>query len=171
MRAFLCQEDIQSPTEYLKQACRESSKYMPIYYFARLEGWDLKTLDNYVRRELVRRNGLQKRTDGATIKPIGSLDSGHSSADERRSILNQLREGNVESLHHANSLRLLEAVTHLEPSSPPTELLSLLAAILKEKFDSFNSNQRTHFRKAVARLDEVLNRRVCAQWDVVETAM
>lgn len=165
IRGFLRQEQIQAPIEYLKQACRESSKFMPVYYFAYLEGWGLRALREYVGRKSVRRNGLQGRVDGATVTPVGSLGSGTPTSNERRRILEMLRTGASDSLRQANRVRLFEAVTHFEPPSPPVEVLGYLADLMEEGFENLKSNERSFFRKAVAHLDEVLNRPLCADRD------
>ena len=170
LSGFLRQERPQTPTEYIKQACRENSRYMPVYYFARAAGLGLNALRDRIIRESARRNGLLDRIDGATIVPVGSLDSGSPSSIERRRILKMLQVGNMDGLRGANRTRLLEAVTHFQPPNPPIELLKLLVDLMEEGFDKLNSLERSLYRKAVARLDEVLNRSACGQRDVPGTA-
>ena len=170
LRGFLCQEHPQTPTEYVKQACRESSRYMPVYHFACAAGLGLNALRDRIVRESVRRNGLLDRIRGATVVPVGSLDSGSPSSNERRRILKMLRAGNMDGLRRTNRTRLFEAVTHFQPSSPPAELFGLLVELMEEGFDKLNSLERSLYRKAVARLDEVLNRPACTQRDIHGTA-
>ena len=170
VRGFLRQEHPQAPTEYVKQACRQISRYMPVYYFARAAGLGLNALRDRVVCESARRNGLLDRIDGATVVPVGSLDSGSPSSNERQRILNMLQAGNMDGLRRANRTRLLEAVTHFQPPNPPIELLKLLVDLMEEGFDKLNSLERSLYRKAVACLDEVLNRPACAQQDVCGTA-
>ena len=170
VRGFLRQEHPPAPTEYVKQACREISRYMPVYHFARTAGLGLNALRDRVVCESARRNGLLDRIDGATVVPVGSLDSGSPSSNERRRILKLLQAGNTDGLRRANRTRLLEAVTHFQPPNPPIELLKLLVDLMEEGFNKLNSLERSLYRKAVACLDEALNRPACAQRDVRQTA-
>ena len=171
LRGFLRQEHPQAPTEYVKQACRESSRYMPVYHFARAAGLGLKALRDRIVRESARRNGLLDRILGATVVPVGSLDSGSPSSNERQRILKMLQAGDMDGLRLTNPTRLFEAVTHYQPPSPPAELLGLLVELMEEGFDKLNSLERSLYRKAVARLDEVLNRSACAQRDIRGAAL
>ena len=158
MVGFLRQARPPAPTEYLKQACRESSGYMPVYFFAQAAGLESDALRAFVTREASRRNGLRERVDGRLVTPVGSLAATTASSKERESILEALQGGNVSDLRHANRVRLFEAVTHFEPSSPPAGLLGLLKEVVENDFDQLTSSERSLYRKAVARLDEVLHR-------------
>ena len=64
----------------------------------------------------------------------------------------------MNDLRRANRVRLFEAVTHFEPSSPPAGLLAFLKEVVENDFDQLTSPERSLYRKAVARLDEVLHR-------------
>ncbi len=105
------------------------------------------------------------RIDGATVAPIGSLDSGSPSSVERRRILKHLQAGDIDGVRRAERIRLFEAVTHFAPSVPPAALLGHLAEIVQSSFDQMTSLERSQCRKAVAHLDEVLNRADCAGLD------
>ena len=163
LQGFLRQEDPQAPEEYLKQACRESSWYMPIYYFARAAGLDLQELRALVAQQSGGRDKLLLRVDGVMITPIGSLDSDTWASNERRRILEKVRASDIDGVRSANRIRLFEAVTHLEPSGLKTELLTFLADLIDDSFDNFSSGERTACRKAISRLDEMLNRPDCTQ--------
>ena len=161
VRGFLRQEHLQAPTEYVKQACRERSSYMPVYYFAGMAGLRLEALRAIVVQESAGRDKLLQRVDGVMIPPIGSLDSDTAPCKERLRILEKLQAGNMDDLLRASRIRLFEAVTHLEPSGCTTELLRFLADFIEDNFDNFGSAERSLYRKAVARLDELLNRPAC----------
>ncbi len=163
LRGFLRQEHLQSPKEYLKQACRESSRYMPVYYFARAAGLKLEAIRALVVQESARGNKLLNRIESETIVPIGPLDSGTLASKERGRILEKLRSGDIEGVRSANRIRLFEAVTHLEASGIKTKLLSFLADLIESSFDNFSSAERTTCRKAISRLDEMLNRPDCTR--------
>ena len=163
MRGFLCQEPVQAPREYIKQACRERSSYMPVYYFARAAGLDLEALRDLVVQESGGRDKLRRRVDGVTVNPIGSLAAGTSASNGRRRILEKLQAGDMDGVGRANRIRFFEAVTHLEPYCLTSELLAYLADLIENSFDNFNSAEKSLCRKAVARLDEVQNRTTCTE--------
>ena len=155
---FLRQERPTAPHEYLKQACREKSWYMPVYHFARTAGMGLKELHAFVGRESVPPNRLLNRIAGSTVASVGSLDSDTPSSIERRRILGSLEANDIASLHSADRVRLFEAVTHGGPSVSQTGILDFLAELIGTEFEKFNSHQKSLFRKAVARIDEEMNR-------------
>ena len=163
---FLRQEQPDAPQEYLKQACRESSWYMPVYYFARAAGLGPEELYAFVERESIRRTGLLKRTAGATVVPVGSLESGTRSSDERQRILEGLQAGEMASLWGANRIRLFEAVTHLSLSVQQAGVLGFLAELMGKEFEKLSSQERSLFRKAVAHIDEEMNRPASMQHHV-----
>ena len=138
--------------------------YTPVYHFARAAGLglELDELRAIVVRESVRHNGLLRRIDGPMIAPVGSLDSVNSASKERQCILERLQPGDLDGLRRTDYVRLFEAVTHLELPNPPIDLLFFLADLMDEKLDKLSSH-RSLRRKAVARLDEVLNRPASAQ--------
>ena len=163
---FLRQEHPQAATEYLRQACRENSCYMPVYYFARAAGMGLEALQALVDRESVRNNGLASRDLGATVRPVGSITSSTPLSNERRWILQELQAGAVNNLGAAERLRLFEALTHFRPPDTSTAVLPLLAKVIEEEFDQLDPGGRSLCRKAVAHLDEVLNQSACGAQSV-----
>ena len=160
MLPFLCQERPEQPIEYLKQACREGSPNMPVYHFARAAGLSLPALRALVVDETPNRSGLLARLNGALVAPIGSLVSDTQVSLDRVEILRSLKSGQTSDLLRKGYTRLFEAVTHYHPAQSPTALLQALAGLVRESFEDLNSIQQTQFRKAVAHLDEVLNRDV-----------
>ena len=158
MLGFLRQERPQEPIEYLKQACRESSHYMPVYHYGRAADLGLPQLRALVDAETPYRKGLPSRLDGAVVSPVGSLSSDTQASIDRKEILNILNSGQAEGLLRNGHTRLFEAITHYVPTEPPLTLFQTLAELVYGEFADLNSVQRTVFRKAVAHLDEVLNR-------------
>ena len=157
MLGFLRQERPEAPVEYIRQACRESSGYMPIYHFARCANLGLEELRELVLAEPRRRNTLIGRIEGTRVVSVGSPEGTTPQALERRELLEALTAGEVESLHRWGHTRLFEAITHFLPHRVPTELLSSLAVLVENELEAMTSNVRTVCRKAIAHLDETLN--------------
>ena len=158
MLGFLRQRQLAAPAQYVKQACRENSSYMPIYHFAQMAGIDLEDLRTFIRRESVRSKLLLSRIDGRLVSRDGSLHTGTPSAIQRAAILEDLHAGNIKGLLRADRFRLFQAVTHFTPTEPPAPVMNLLGDLVENDFGTMTSSERTVCRKAVAHLDEVLNR-------------
>ena len=156
--SFLCQERPEQPIEYLKQACREGSPNMPVYHFARAADLTLPALSAMVLAETPNRSRLLARLNGALVAPVGSLVSDTQVSMRRLEILRSLEGGQTSDLLRNGYTRLFEAITHYHPAEPPTALLQTLASLVHGSFEDLNSVQQTQFRKAVAHLDEILNR-------------
>ena len=154
---FLRQERPHAPVEYIRQACRETSQYTPIYHFARFADLGIGELRDLVLAEPRRRNPILRRVEGTCVTPVGALDATTLQANERRDIVEALVRDDVESLRRRDRVRLFEAITHFMPAAPPAALLQLLADFVQNEFDAASSNVRTICRKAVAHLDEAMN--------------
>ena len=161
MLGFLRQERPREPIEYLKQACRENSANMPVYHYARAAGLGLDQLRALVVGETPNRKGLLRRIDGAMIDAIGSVDSDTAASTDRQDILYALQAGSADGLRQFGDARLFEAISHYVPAEVPSALMSLLADLILNEFGTLGSPAQTHARKAVAHLDEVLNRDAC----------
>ena len=155
--AFLRQERLDAPAEYIKQACRESSPYMPVYYFARWADLSLDGLREFILREPGRNNGLIDRIGGRRVIAVGSLHAGTPHSRQRQDILDVLNAGDIPELRHRDRGRLFEAITHFAPTGTAIHILSLLADVVASEFDVLPGNVLTTCRKAIAHLDEQLN--------------
>lgn len=158
MLGFLRQEQPPEPREYLKQACRESSHNMPIYHFVRLAEMRLEEMRELVLEETPNCKRLLGRLNGALVQPIGSLEAETSASVEIKKILGILKKSVVDGLLEHGELRLFQAITHYAPDTNPAPLLQVLADLIEERFHSMSSAHKTSLRKAVAHLDEFLNR-------------
>ena len=157
MLAFLRDEKPQAPLEYIRQACREPSWYMPIYYFARRANLDPGQLRDFVQSESRFNKRLLGRIEGAGVKPVGTVQPTTALSVERRSILEAIVEEEIEPLRDRERSRLFEAITHFRPDNRPTTLMELVADVVESEFDEMPSAVRTNCRKSVAKLDEALN--------------
>ena len=170
MLGFLRQESVPAPNEFLKQAFREHSPNLPIYHFVRLAGMTLLQVRSMILRETPNRKQLLKRLGGALVKPVGSLAAKTPTSLQRLKILEFLRTGGeVDDALMKNRVLFLEAISHLNPSSTPQASLQALTKLVEDEFDAMNSTQQTAVRRAVAHLDEVLNRESCRQDEMYPT--
>ena len=157
MLCFLRQERPEAPVEYIRQACRESSPYMPIYHFARCADLGLEQLRERMLAEPRRRNSLLDWLGRSRVTSVGTLRGATPHAIERSEILETLTTGDIDSVRHRERARLFEAITHFTPRQVPTHLLQFLAELVETELDTMTSSVRTTCRKAIAHLDETLN--------------
>ncbi len=157
MLSFLRQEKPQEPEQYIRQACRESSLYMPIYYFANLSGLNTDELRDMIMEESSTPSRLTERIDGKRVVPQGSITADTPYSRKRISIVSALSENNVETLGDQQRIRVFEAITHFTPSDTPSALFHYLANLIEKEFNTMLSNERTLCRKAISYLDEFLN--------------
>ena len=163
MLAFLRQETPDSAVEYLRQASREASQNMPIYHFARVAGMGPTRLRDLVTSEVRGRKRLLARMEGVTVAPMGSLEAATTASAHRLEVLAALENDEEDGFLRHGSQRLFEAITHYRPHEVPEHVLRTLADLVQRDFGGLGSNQRSMCRKAVAHLDEVLNRHVWAE--------
>jgi len=157
LEGFLKQREVQSPKEYLRQAARESSHYLPIFYYARLAGLNAAKLRDYLNEHCTSRSKLLERLDNHSNLTRSSITAQSDAGTERRAILEKLNQRDFDDLLELNRLRLFEAITHYESANTLLALLEQLALIVSEEFSSFKGRERTAFRKAVAHLDQLQN--------------
>lgn len=157
LEGFLEQKKVSSPKEYLRQAARESSHYLPIFYYSRLAGFNTTGLRDYLTEHCTSRSKLLERLDRPANLALGSIDAQSDAGTERREIFEKLEQRDFDDLLELNRFRLFEAITHYKPTKVPPALLRQLARIVSEKFCSLKSNERTAFRKAIAHLDQLQN--------------
>ena len=154
---FLRQERPEAPAEYIRQACRETSQYMPIYHFARSAGLGIGELLELVSGEPRRRNAIQSRLEGARVTRVGTLKATTPQGIERREILEALARDDIDDLRVRDRVRLFEAMTHFVPIAVSATLLDFLTEFVQKDFDVAPSIVRTISRKALAHLDELMN--------------
>lgn len=158
MLAFLRDDQPEAPLEYIRQACREVSSYMPIYYFACKANLQQRQLWDFVRSESPSNERLLSRIEDSGVTPVGALEAATTPSVERRNIFESIVGGEVDTLRDRDRNRLFEAITHFHPTTRPTALLEFLADLIESEFDALPSVARTNCRKSVAKMDESLNR-------------
>lgn len=156
--AFLKQDDVEKPTEYIRAACREDVNYIPVFYFASKAGLSDEQLYEFVRKVKSSRRGkraIMRRLSGETeIKPEGVLGK-TPEGDERKSILSAIMAGEFDKIKQSNRLRLFEALTHCNGNDVSNLLLSTLADIIETEFYDYTPTEKTKCRKAITFLDYI----------------
>jgi hypothetical protein len=159
--AFLRQESVLSPMEYLKAICFEQSYFFPVYFFIQqtpetvsgtIELLSALEVRGNIRNKLVVRLGLPNEN-----LTTGNLHSPTSAGAERRTVLNHLRQKTVTAdIIAIDNMRFFEALTHTDASKFDRDyMFTLLAEHVLPGLSGLTGNPRTAFRKAICHLDLV----------------
>lgn len=187
IEAFLaqCALEPSQAKAYLHETAYQATPYLPLWYLLSRAEMSVDKAVQFLRRAGSPRGDqvskLVSRLEGGdTIKALGAvgdvgsnekplvaealekeLSAAKTQKDKRTLLLAALK---VDPAAIADlsvpAPRLLEAVTHLEPSvvgARKGKLLELLLAIYTRQFSSMTSPERSVFRKAVAFCDQALN--------------
>jgi hypothetical protein len=178
----------QDARSYLIEACHQMSPYAPIYYFVRRAGISNKDAVQALQQEKrglrSTRKGITDRLSGVrAIKPTGSTEdtrpsqklttpqelavcmgSALSQKAQRTALLSVLESSPsliASTLPSIPVARLLESVTHLKQPQLKRHskiVKSILLTLFTTEFDKMTSLMQSTFRKAVAFVDQELNK-------------
>ena len=162
--AFLNQEKVVSPTDYVKQICYESSGYLPVYWFIHQAGQSIQDALEIVKETSSRSQAkkiLIRRLNGDDPLKMGSLTASSSASKKRREFLKQIKDRKLPGKVPSPSLKyFFEAISHLnEGDFDPEYLFPYVRELFKSKYENTDSNTATIMRKAISHLDKVMYRK------------
>lgn len=167
IRAFLDQERVLFPADYIKQICYESSGYLPVYWFIHLAGQSIQEILKIVAETPSRSQAkeiLVRRLTGDDPLQMGSLTTESDACRERLDLLQQIKQNDLplDSLS-TSSKRLCEALSNLEHGDfSPDYLLPLVKQMFFSKYDTVDGTTATCMRKAICHLDKTMYRKLGA---------
>lgn len=162
IEAFLSDTKINSPLEYLKRACSETSSYIPIYFILKQADMELKIAIETVEKTLSRNKAIKKkiieRLKGKKIKEIKIPESNKSSiAAIKNAYRNYWLTENITETNNLNyCMDALLSLTDYEIKTHSNYIKKILCKIFKEKFTKVEGTTVTKIRKAICRIDEVI---------------
>ncbi|MGC9966671.1 MAG: ATP-binding protein [Syntrophobacteraceae bacterium] len=167
IKAFLDQERVISPLDYIKQICYESSGYLPVYWFIHLAGLNVQEVLKEVAATPSRSQAkeiLIRRLSGDDPLQMGSLTTASEASSQRLDLLRQIKDrGLQQDSPPASSKRFCEALSNLKAGDfVPDQLFPIIKRLFFSKYDDMDGNTATCMRKAICHLDKVMYRR----WDV-----
>jgi hypothetical protein len=163
IRAFLRQEKVTAPEQYIKQICLEPSGYLPVYYFAYLARLDIEYLRELVKDTKSRRRAKQKllqrvygTDDHSCVPPVGS--SVYSEA--KRRWLKRIEQHSIAlDVSTAELRRFLRAICILEPHEIEAEyLFPVLLKLFEDHYEDRTGYIAQNLRTTLCHLDRVLYR-------------
>ena len=150
---FLTNVSVQSPIEYLKACLSSNTKYMPMYYYMKLAGMDIKQLSKFMDTF----HGLKKFEDRIADDPTVLRQPLHKTNSqaykEKDKILNSINNGSLEIVEETTWLRRLFTV--LRSLNDPEVIRDILLQVYKLPLRKLNVI--SEFRYAACHLDYMEN--------------
>lgn len=157
--AFLQQDRVEEPIQWVKAICNGQSANFPVYYFlsqAKVSVAEaIVEVEDVITREVGKARLLKALREGRRYqKP--KLDGDTEKAELRRELLGKLRNQTLTAQEvSANFDRSMEAILYLKKNSTDLSfVLDLLRTVGLPRYSKMNGNQATRFRSAVCHLDE-----------------
>lgn len=159
--AFLRQDAVLSPPEYLKAICFEQSYFFSVYFFIQQTAETISdTIELLTALEV--RGGIRNKLIARLSSPnenltVGNLRSSTLAGAERRTVVEHLRQKTViADIIAIDNMRFFEAITHTNAAEFDRDyIFSLLAEHVLPGLSGLSGNPRTAFRKAICHLDLV----------------
>ena len=161
--AFLRQESIIGPAEYIKQICYERSAFLPVYYFIKQSGLTLvETVDMLQRvnsrgtpkEKLIQR--LTERKSEAKEIPSGNSKSAVSKRELAKAILDSDVDPNIAEEKLVYCLQAIRGLNADEIVLNSKYVRELLLVWFQTHYASANSTIADNLRRAICWVDEAL---------------
>ncbi|MCC6363157.1 MAG: ATP-binding protein [Bryobacterales bacterium] len=159
LMAFLKQDPVEEPMQWVKAICNEQSANFPVHYFLSQAKASVAeatvAVEDVITREVGKGRLLKALREGRRYqKP--KLDGDTEKAELRRELLGKLRAQTLTAQEVSSNFdRAMEAVLYLRRDSTDLPfVLDLLRTVGLPRYSNMNGNQATRFRSAVCHLDE-----------------
>lgn len=163
--AFLEDQPVSDPAEYIKQICHETTAFLPVYYFMRLGKLDLEGGLSVIGSTICRSGArgkletrLSKGTSQALDLPTASTPSGRQKLCYREAAMKQ---NLPEDLSGRNLVQCLQAMRTLQEADAATSaeyLKKKLRGWFNKHYASADGSVADSLRRTIAWLDEALHR-------------
>lgn len=159
--AFLKQEKVEEPLEYIKQICFENTAYLPIYYFMNLSGVDKANvkdiIENTLSRSPAKAKLLGRLQQGITQKmPLPNNESDPSK--KKRQFISQIKNKKVDKSLDGKDLdyclQAIRILTVREIIRYFPYLSDLLKTWFNQHYSSADGTIAANLRRAICWLDE-----------------
>lgn len=162
INAFLDNLTINSPLEYLKRICSDTSAYAPIYFILQqakiFPSEAMKIVEDTNTRNKSTKNKIIERLKGKKISKIDLPKSEKSSTAKIKNTYrkNWLSENITDIDNISYCMDALLSLTNSEVTLHIEYIKKILSQIFKNNFDTLESNVVTKIRKAICRIDEIV---------------
>ncbi len=161
--AFLKQEEVAEPIEYIKQICFETTGFLPVYYFIQLSGLTkdhiIEEINSVVSRSPAKKK-LLERLKGNTNQSLPKPGSKSEVAIKKFSYMEMLKQHNVnQEIYGKNLEYCLQAIRMLTVSEIKKHskyLRELLRIWFNKYYSSSTGTTADNLRRAICWIDEAM---------------
>lgn len=159
--AFLRQESVGNPVEYIEASCDQLSPFFPVYYYARRAGLDQNSLRETVAQISDARQHTKERILGR-IEGENRLHIRHSVSNSkaygyREKYRRDLISEKAIIIDVKLATYLISAIQTLSSDEIRTSHVLQVLARLFENREELKSNEMSNLRKAICHIDYALN--------------
>jgi len=160
---FLCEKQIKSPEEYIKQICFERSAFLPIYYFiykAKISITEaVEILHNVITRSRTKNKIIERLEKNSTLFVPLSNSNNRSSKKKKNYVKIILKKDIPNDLNELDLRFFFQAVRALKKEQLQEHSL-YIRKFLRKSFNKYyasaDSNFADNLRRAIAWVDEAL---------------
>lgn len=163
VHAFLNQEDVADPEDYIRQICFENAGYLPVYCFIKKAGLSIPRTIEMAEKVNSRAGGkrtllkrLLKDRDLSVDRDAGT-ESGLHRAILRKSMIDRDLKVSSDAYSIQNALLAVRTLDRREIN--PAYLFPLLKTLFDKHYSSQSATLAQHFREAFCYLDATMYRK------------
>lgn len=159
---FLQNTTVEEPLEFIKVVCSKQSANYPVYHYVRQSGLSISEVISVISKVPSRNKGkgaLIERLQGKMVEQIAISTAGGIAAEKKRHYKAMwMNEQIPEAIEHHNyCLEALKALSEDEIRAHDGYIRTQLLRIFAEIYENASGNLASTLRKAICRVDEVLN--------------
>jgi len=163
IRAFLRQEAVASPEQFIRQICFGPTGYLPVYYFAKLAGLNLTGLQELIDQTTSRspsKTKLLERVQGSDDHSCTIPNNSSAETRAKRAWLERIERQNIDLRVSDQELRrFLRTICALDADQIDIDyLFPLLLAVFEEHYEDRGNYLADRLRRAICHVDRVLYR-------------
>lgn len=159
LRAFVSQEKVLVPMDYISQVCFETSAFYPVFFFISQTSYTTPQVVKEVEKIPSRRASkakLLERLQSTRLFTSGKLGGATESGQKRKQMCESIASKTVDKEDESIDRKVfLESLTHLPASSDKEYVLALLDGIAMFHYWSLTANELFLLRQAVCHLDSI----------------
>jgi hypothetical protein len=159
LRAFVHQEKVLVPMDYISQVCFEASAFYPVFFFISQTSYTTAQVVMEVEKISSRRaskSKLLERLQTTRLFISGKLGGTTESGQKRKQMYESITGKTLDREDESIDRKIfLESLTHLPASSDKEYVLALLDGIAMSRYWSLTANELSLLRQAICHLDSV----------------
>lgn len=161
--AFLKEEKVLEPVEYIRQICFESTAFLPLYYFMKLAKLDAENAKNIIKDVISRSQAKTKlltRLESGTTQnlqpPKGDIPSSKKKKKYMEALKKKTVNQNISGKDLEYCLQAMRSLSYEEVIAKSKYLREILRLWFNKYYSTANSSLADNLRRTFCWIDEVL---------------